>query len=366
MPSHEPRHGKAAGMHRLVSTAVVAGLASVAAAGPQQGPPAAASGSSTGQKYWPAITIEGVTETLPPVTLRGRPFTVTVHKRRLVWPAEAAHTFSADDDETAISFEIQDAAGARLYSRALDERLPAIESDLAEVRRHGRLPFSTGVSARRLDGENGQALIVDWAELPSAPDACATSVILGLFDDKLTPFSEPFCEHVITDDRPGGTTKLKKDPKTGAEFFEVREHTGFYSVIIPVRVDFLMAKLLPVRSCIRLDAPEPLREYCEFPVEAERRPDKDETFVRLFPVADESATPKHIVVKPSSAVQFLFALAPNVLDRYGRWKLFPHDELLWLKVRIDGVEGWVRAQEDLNALGLFLAGAGPCGVSSPE
>jgi hypothetical protein len=31
-------------------------------------------------------------------------------------------------------------------------------------------------------------------------------------------------------------------------------------------------------------------------------------------------------------------------------------QLIWLKVRIDGTEGWVRDEEDLNALGLFQAG----------
>ena len=76
----------------------------------------------------------------------------------------------------------------------------------------------------------------------------------------------------------------------------------------------------------------------------------------FFPEADESATPRHVVVKPDSKVEFLAALAPNAMDRSGRWRNDQDDEVPWLKVRIDGKEGWVHAEEDLNALGLFQAG----------
>jgi hypothetical protein len=127
-------------------------------------------------------------------------------------------------------------------------------------------------------------------------------------------------------------------------------------VCVPIRVDFLMAKLLPARWCLRMGASALLAEHCEFPVEAERITPKEDTFVRLFPGADENGTPRHVVVKPDSRIEFLAALAANAMDRSGKWKIGPSDEIPWLKVRVDGKEGWVHAEEDLNALGLFQAG----------
>jgi hypothetical protein len=91
-------------------------------------------------------------------------------------------------------------------------------------------------------------------------------------------------------------------------------------------------------------------------VEAERIPATEDTFVRLYPEADEQMTPRHVVVKPNSKIEFLSALAHNALDRSGKWIPAPNMEIPWLKVRIDGHVGWVHAEEDLNALGLFFAG----------
>src|SRR5215475_15565346 len=46
-------------------------------------------------------TIEDLDETLGPFVIGEHPFRVVVHKKRLVWPKEAKHTFDPDDDETA-------------------------------------------------------------------------------------------------------------------------------------------------------------------------------------------------------------------------------------------------------------------------
>ena len=149
---------------------------------------------------------------------------------------------------------------------------------------------------------------------------------------------------------------MKTDPETGFDIFEVRRRAGYFDVIIPVRVEFLMAKILPALWCVRLHAAPDMLERCEFPVEAERVPAKEDTFVRLFPEPDDKATPRHVVVKPNSKVEFLSALAHNALDRNGKWIPAPEMEIPWLKVRINGQVGWVHAEEDLIALGLSFAG----------
>jgi hypothetical protein len=308
------------------------------------------------EKFFSLLKVEDAEETLPEITIQGKQFTVVIHKQRLVWPAEAGHRFDPDDDETARSFEVRDAAGAVAYRKRIEDA--STESNLEEIRKQGRFTFTEAVYATRMQGAANQALVVGWSSLPSAPDACSTYVVLGLFEGKLVPFSEPFCEDVVSSgpDSLDGSWNLKREPGTNFETFEIRRGYGFFRVVIPIRVDFLMARLFPARWCIRTGAPALLAQYCEFTVEAERFAPKEDTFVRLFPEADESATPRHVVVKPGSRVEFLAALAPNAMDRSGRWRNDQGDEIPWLKVRIDGKEGWVHAEEDLNALGLFQAG----------
>ena len=61
-------------------------------------------------------------------------------------------------------------------------------------------------------------------------------------------------------------------------------------------------------------------------------------------------------MKPDSTVELLSALGPNVFNALGKWRPPPEGDLPWLRVRVDGREGWVREVEDLLALGLQPAG----------
>lgn len=63
-----------------------------------------------------------------------------------------------------------------------------------------------------------------------------------------------------------------------------------------------------------------------------------------------------MVVEAGSTVEFVSALAPNVFDARGEPVAPTADAVSWLRVRIDGREGWVREPSDLQALGLFSAG----------
>jgi hypothetical protein len=291
--------------------------------------------------------------------LNGRAFTVVVHKTRLAWPAEARHVFVADDDETATAFEVRDAQQRVVYASRRGE-VPA----LADVRRTGTIGFSAAFAVNAIEGLGGRALWVSEGGVPSAPDACDTHVVLGLFEGKLVPFSDPFCAHIVDTGRiesqPGGSLlRLVKDAGGSGEIFEVRERQaqGNYSAIIPIRVDFVMARLRPARICRRLAVSGGVDERCEFNVDATRIAEKADTFVRLFPAPSADATPGHVVVKPASRIEFVSTLAPNVMDADGKWLGSPAEDnpaapQSWLQVIIDGRKGWIRDQEDLIAIGL--------------
>jgi hypothetical protein len=66
--------------------------------------------------------------------------------------------------------------------------------------------------------------------------------------------------------------------------------------------------------------------------------------------------PRHVVVRRNSKVEIL------ATEGEVRWQeeangvgLNPGEDF-WLKVRIDGVEGWIHTQEDFLAIGLPSAG----------
>jgi hypothetical protein len=301
-----------------------------------------------------SIRMEDVVEELPPIALGPQSFTIVVHKKRLVWPAEAQHVFDPDDDETAESFDVRDATGRVLYTYPVLDDPKEIE--LARVRSDGRFSFSYSVRPYLVEGSSGKALMVDWYFFPSAPSACSTHLVLGVVGGKLVPFGEPFCETLLPpQDLTVGVWRLKSDEQMGEDVFVVRRRTGYFSVLVPVRVDFAAGKLLPSRRCLRMVEPGQWAELCEFPVEARREAKREDTFVRLFP-APGGETPHHVVVKPDSTLELLSALTTNVFDERGKRKPAPADPLPWLRVRIDGREGWVREAEDLQALGLQAAG----------
>ncbi len=306
-------------------------------------------------KYFAAIQIEDVQEKRAPVTIGGRNFTVTVQKKRLVWPSEAQHKFSAMDDETAVSVEVRDAEDRVVYSNGSAQGM-----DLAEVRRQGSFAETNWFYSTLLQGAAGRALMVSWGGLPSAPNACDTHVVLGLFEGKLFPFSDAFCAHIVEEPAgDSGTLRLQRDPASGGDVFHIRERQawGNFSAIIPIQMDFLMARLRPTRICRRAMGPAQWDELCEFQVQAERYPAEEETFVRLFPEPYADQIPRHVVVKPSSKVEFVSCLALHPLDANGKWRPLPNEAETgpnqpWLQVIIDGQRGWVRDQEDLIALGL--------------
>jgi hypothetical protein len=123
--------------------------------------------------------------------------------------------------------------------------------------------------------------------------------------------------------------------------------TGWFEVTVPVKVlEGLRAVPLHRQLTFGLDA---------FPVVVERAPRDEETFVRLFRSPDDS-TPRHVIVKRDSNVEFLWAYTKVTFDSGLDETGISVEEMPWLEVRIDGKEGFIRDAEDLMALGLRPAG----------
>jgi hypothetical protein len=81
------------------------------------------------------------------------------------------------------------------------------------------------------------------------------------------------------------------------------------------------------------------------------------TFVRLHQEAEEGfGTPAHVVVRKDSEIEFLAAETEVIWAEDENGVALTVSDDVWLKVRIDGKEGWIHSQDDFQAIGLPQAG----------
>jgi hypothetical protein len=78
--------------------------------------------------------------------------------------------------------------------------------------------------------------------------------------------------------------------------------------------------------------------------------------VRLFPEPDDGYTPRHVVVEPQGKIEYLESRVPVAWREDANSISFGVQGDVWLKVRIDGREGWIHSEEDFEAVGLPQAG----------
>jgi hypothetical protein len=165
-----------------------------------------------------------------------------------------------------------------------------------------------------LQGKERNGLLVTYGSLPSTPLGGQSWQVFGLLDNKLIPLSKPIHVDGELVNPAGGTpdqraVKTVPEPRLQGEVLNFRVWTGNFFVIYPVRVDFLMSKVMPAWRCFEMGAQGMQSAECEFRVEAERQQlEEDLTFVRLHVEASEGMdTPGHVVLKKDSKVEILAA-----------------------------------------------------------
>lgn len=260
-----------------------------------------------------------------------------------------------------VAMEIRDAAGAVQYQRTF----PYVQATEDSFE-------SWSVSAIPLTGTNGTGLVVSYDNYfePSAPEEEPTGwfQIFGVVGGKLMPFGPPLEVQGGLLDEHADSHTYKAARFLGAQADEVdfRIWTGHCRIIFPIRVDWNKGKLAPAQDCA-MSAGE-LGAGCQYKVVPEpQRYSNGITFVRMWVNPDEkSGASQNAVVKKDSKVELLAALVAT------KWvegnpagpanKKGPMDDAaslgvdsgadLWIKVRIDGKEGWIHSEEDFRALGL--------------
>jgi hypothetical protein len=288
--------------------------------------------------------LQDVEQRLGPFRIGAQDFIVVLHLKRLT----RAHA-DLPQQEALSTLEIRDASGATLHRETFSYTLDA-----------GTFSDSCTASARLLSGGAATGLLINVGCLPSAPHSGDVWELFGLKNGKLLRFGPPF----TTDGDflgliPSPPRKIGRATLFLPDVMQFRVWAGNFQVTVPLHVDWMQGRLMPGQRCFEQTG-HGLRETgCEVPVEAERVPsDQDLTFVRLFTEASEGmGVPRHVVLRKDSQVEILGAKIKLSWDQSRDVIMFGVDDQdPWLKVRIDGQEGWIHTQEDFNAIGLPQAG----------
>ena len=283
------------------------------------------------------VRLEHFDNELGPFDIGGQHFTVMLHKKR------TAGSTDPDTQQTLARVEIRDASGDLHFQRTLPFQLSGAE-----------FQYTVDATAEILQGTRNTGLLLTYGTLPSPPLGGQSWQVLGLFDAKLVPFSKPvwFDGELMFERTANHVAKTGREPNFQPEVLKAKIWAGNFFVVVPLRVDWLPAKMSPAWRCVKQTAKGP-RAMCEYLVEADRVPaDASPTFVRLFAEADEGFTPTHVVVMKDSNVEFLAAEAEVVWSEDADEANLKVKDDPWLKVRIDGKEGWIHTQEDFDAVGL--------------
>ena len=293
---------------------------------------------------------------LGPFSIAGRDYFVELQTRK-VRPGA-----TDQQGDTVVGMEIRDAAGAVQFHRTF----PYAQATEDEFE-------SWSVSALSLTGKNGTGLLVNYDVYsePSAPQQESTAwfQVFGVVNGKFVSFGAPLeVEGGLVDKYADGHTyRAARTLDTQTDIVEFKVWSGHCRLLYPIRVDWANGKLTPVEECAKNSGES--GAGCQYSVVPEEKLyAQGITFVRLWPGPDEkSGPPAKAVVRKDAKVELLTARIAMQWVESGTATASANstgpvgdvvsigvapDTELWLKVRIDGKEGWMHSEEDFVALGL--------------
>lgn len=266
--------------------------------------------------------------------IEGHNFAVKLH---VICYKQSQHAGECDDEDeqTVSSVRIVDENGKTLFKKSFPVAFAhQVESHLVDV--------------TLLEGREHQALELTYEDLTAAPRRTAKSIqIFGLQDGVLKPFnSEPLEFEGGLADLPAGELKDSKHLMEN-DTLQIYAFTTYFYIVTPVRVNWTDFRLDEQDSGEFDVVDQP--PYAVHPnIELER-------VVRMYPSPSKKTTPVSVNLAPGSHIQLLKA-------RFRGAPPEEHDSAndTWLKIRIDGRDGWILGVDDYTALGLtFLRESGP-------
>jgi hypothetical protein len=279
--------------------------------------------------------VKDVEERKGPFTIKGQTFTVVQHLK--LTGQKGAF------DETLALLEIVDSGGVVQYR---DDFPYAVEAG-----------GFCGASVKVISGSNGAGFLLDMACDPSAPESGGPWQILSVTNGKISPLGKPFsAEGQIADFVPGEIKKIGNLTQILPDELRIRLFTGYFHVSVALRVGWWEGGLALAQHCFYQTGHGLAPDGCEMPVEdVERLPSEQElTFARIFRESNaQVGIPEHAVVKKDSQVEILAGKVFVTLEESKSGINLGVGPDIWVKVRIDGKEGWIHTEEDLQAVGLY-------------
>jgi hypothetical protein len=278
--------------------------------------------------------VKDVEERKGPFTIKGQTFTVVQHLKL----TRQKGAF----DETLALLEIVDSGGVVQYR---DDFPHAVDAG-----------GFCGASVKVISGSNGAGFLLDMACDPSSPESGGPWQILSVSNGKISPLGKPFsAEGQIDDFVPGEIKKIGNLTQISPDELKIRLFTGYFYVSVALRVGWWEGGLALAQHCFYQTGHGLAPDGCEMPVEdVERLPSEQElTFARMFRESNAQGIPEHVVVKKDSQVEILAGKVFVTLEESKSGIDLDVGPDIWVKVRIDGKEGWIHTEEDLQAVGLY-------------
>jgi hypothetical protein len=263
--------------------------------------------------------------TLGPFPIEGHEFSVRL---KVICYKDSPHegVCNEDDEETVSSVRIVDENGKSGFSKSFPVSL------VHQLGRHL-------VDVTLLEGGEHQALELTYEDLPSPPRTGESIQLFGLLNGTLRPLDlEPLEFDGGLADLPAGQLKNSKQLLEN-DTLRIYALTTYFYIVTPVRVNWKDFRLEQQDSGDFDVADQPPYQI---------RPDiESERLIHVYPSPDRKTTPVGVNLTPQSRVELLKA----------RFSAAPPDEHdsandTWLKIRIDGWEGWILGVDDYTALGL--------------
>jgi hypothetical protein len=268
--------------------------------------------------------------TLGPFPIEGHQLSVKLH---VVCYKQSKHAgvCDEDDDETVSSVMIGDENRKIRFRKSFPVAL------VHQDERHQ-------VDVELLEGREHQALELTYKDFSSPPPRTDKSIqLFGLQNGILKPLDpEPLEFQGGLADLPAGQLKDSKHLLEN-DTLRIYALTTYFYIVTPVRVNWKDFRLEQQDSGDFDVADQPPYEIHP-EIETER-------FIHMYASPDKKVTPVGVNLTPGSQIRLLKA----------RFSAAPPDEHdsandTWLKIRIDGREGWILGIDDYTALGLSFLG----------
>jgi hypothetical protein len=295
----------------------------------------------------PASPNMSTSENTQLLTVRERNFQLLTRSRKL----------QGTGDETVEFWELRDASDRVIHQ----ETYPVSLQD-------GGFESTVSIGAESFTTDQGGGILVHGMDLPSAPGGGGWVRVFGyrygrekyaadpsLFGAFGPPVAGEFLELGTDPSRPSPQPSGGPTVTVMHDVLKFRVWTGNFSIVYPVLINWITGKLQPAWRCLEMTSQGQV-ERCSYPITVEVHREDQPTFVRLFPQPDGGYVPKHVIVQPQSRVQYVEARVPVAWNEEANGISFDLHGDTWMKIRIDGVEGWIHNEEDFQAVGLAQAG----------